>query len=623
MARKSSAKKRRNKAAVAKSPRREDSPARASPAGALSPAHADAWSTPHNLLALLALCALVAISFFPATMAGFVWDDSVLTQAEPVKRLSGLWDIWFAPRNIENEAHYWPVLYTTFWLEYQLWELEPRGYHIVSLLLHLGVALMLWRLLVRLGMPGAWAWLVAAVFAVHPTHVESAAWVIGRKDLLSSLFYIGCALAWIRFTEDGRRAHYGLALLLFVLSLLSKAIAITLPVSLLIWHWWKRGRVTGVDVARIAPLLLVGLAIIITDWFYYDSIEAMSFDYTLLERVLMASQSLWFYALNLLWPSQLAVIYPHWDIGATNPLAWAALLGALAVVAGLWVARHRIGRAPLAAVLFFAVTLTPVLGLVEYGYMRYSFVADRYQYLASAGIIALVVGAAAHGVSRLAGAWQTGAVGAAPALAAAPAVAVLAVLGTLTWQQSGIYRDSITFYEHITSVNPDAGHAHSNLGLAYQREGRNEEALASCRLSLEQALNHPTDKGWNGWVQMCLGEALSELGRLEEAEQHYRRAVEIRPQFVPGLAYLGAFLVNKGFQPEEALGIFQDLSRRKPNNPDYHAGTAAALGNLGRLEEALQSFERAIALAPDLENLKASRDQVLRDIQRREGGQSE
>ncbi len=575
-----------------------------SPPGALFSLHEHAF---HHTLAVLALGLLVAVSFFPATQAGFVWDDSTLTQARSVQTLSGLREIWLTPRNIENEAHYWPILYTTFWLEHKLWGLDPLGYHIVSLLLHLGVTLLLWRLMRRLGVPGAW--FVAAVFAVHPTHVESATWVIGRKDLLASLFYLGCVLTWLRFVEDGRRWRYGLALLLFVLSLLSKAIAITLPVSLLIWHWWKRGRVTGTDVARVAPFLLVGLGIIVADWFYYESIEAMSFDYSLIERVLIAAQSLWFYAVSLVWPANLAVIYPHWDIRMTNPLAWGAVIAAIAVVASLWVARHRIGRGPLAGVLFFAVTLSPVLGFVEYGYMRYSFVADRYQYLASAGMIALLVGAAAHGTSRLPGMWRTG--------VQAMAVGLLIVLGTLSWQQAGIYRDDITFYGHITSLNPDAGHAQTNLGLAYQRAGRHEEALAVCRLALRQALEHPSDKGQNSWVQLCLGKTLADLGRIEEAEQHYRRAVEIRPEWTTSLAYLGAFLVNKGQRPKESLAIFRNLARRKPRNADYHAGTGTALANLGRFKEARQSFERALALAPHLESVRASRDRVLRDMKRR------
>ncbi len=275
----------------------------------------------HHTLAALALGLLVAVSFFPATEAGFVWDDVAFTEARPIRELAGIWQIWFEPRTlITNEAHYWPVLYTTFWLEHTLWGLEPAGYHIVNLLLHLMVTLLVWRLMLRLAVPGAWV--VAAVFAVHPLHVESAVWVIGRKDLLASLFYLACVLTYFRFVEDGRRGRYVGALVLFVLGLLSKAIAVTLPVSLLIWHWWKRGHVTRTDVARVAPFLLVGLCIVIADWSYYKGRDSTSFDYSLIERVLIAAHALWFYVGKLVWPTGLAVIYPRWDITVSDPLAW-------------------------------------------------------------------------------------------------------------------------------------------------------------------------------------------------------------------------------------------------------------------------------------------------------------
>ena len=558
-------------------------------------------------LAMLGLCLLVAVSLFPVTRAGFVWDDSVLTQSQSVRTTSGLSQIWFTPRIIENEAHYWPILYTTFWLEHKLWGLNPLGYHLVSLLLHLAITLLLWRLLLRLGVPGAWV--VAAVFAVHPTHVESATWVIGRKDLLASLFYLACALSYLRFAEDGRRWGYVLALPLFVLSLLSKAIAVTLPVSILIWLWWKRGRVTGADVAGVMPLMLVGLGIILADWVYYQGRDITSFNYSSTERMLIAAQALWFYVGKLVWPTELAVIYPRWDISASDTLAWGGVIAAMAVVVLLGIARHRIGRGPLAGVLCFAVTLSPVLGFVDYGYMKFAFVADRYQYLASAAMLAVLIGVVAHGTRRLRGVWRTGVY--------AMTMGLLVVLGTLSWHQTGIYRDNITFYRHIISLNPQARTAHSNLGLAYQKAGRYEEALAACRLEYQKALKYPADKVWNSWAHVCVGKAAEMLGRFDEAEQYFRRAYEIRPTFPPVLAYLGAFLVNSGQRPGEAIKYFRVLTSMKPGNPDYHSGMGAALAGIGRLKAALRSYDRALALAPYMAEARANREWVLRAMRSR------
>ena len=151
-----------------------------------------------DVLALVALGLLVVVCYLPAMLwGGFVWDDNIFIKVDPVREASGLWQIWFAPSAIEKEGHYWPLVYTTFWLEHKLWGFDPTGYHIVNVLLHLANTLLLWHLLRRLAVPGAW--MVAAVFAVHPLHVESVAWVIERKDVLSGLFYLSAVLTYMRF----------------------------------------------------------------------------------------------------------------------------------------------------------------------------------------------------------------------------------------------------------------------------------------------------------------------------------------------------------------------------------------------------------------------------------------
>ena len=354
-----------------------------------------------DLAAVIGLALLVAVSYFPALSGGFVWDDTAFAEEPLVHRWSGLWDIWLSPGDISNEGHYWPLVYTTFWLEHKLWGLAPFGYHLVNLLLHLLNCVLVWRLLLKLAVPGAWA--VAAVFAVHPLHVESVAWIIERKDLLSTAFYLGAVLVWVRFTETPTRGRYALALGLFVAGLLSKSMVVTLPAALVVWHWWKRGVVTATDWLRLAPFFAVGLAITLADLAFYTAREPLALGWSGLERVLIAARALWFYAGKLLWPADLVVIYPHWEVHAGDVVGWVAVAGAVALAGVLWAARHRLGRGPVAGVAFFAVTLSPVLGFVDYGYMQFSFVADRFQYLAGLGVLAVVVGGAVHGARRLAG----------------------------------------------------------------------------------------------------------------------------------------------------------------------------------------------------------------------------
>ena len=408
-----------------------------------------------DALAFLVLGLLAVVPYLPAMLwGGFVWDDAIITKADPVREVSGLWQIWFSPSAIEEEVHYWPLVYTTFWLEHKLWGFDPTGYHIVNVLLHLANALLLWHLLRRLAVPGAW--MVAAVFALHPLHVESVAWVIERKDVLSGLFYFAAVLVYMRFVEMPSRGRYACSLALYAAGMLSKSIVVTLPVALLIWHWWKQGRVTSAELLRVVPFFAVGLVIAVGDLSFYQSVEPLSLGYSLAERTLIAARALWFYAGKLLWPTNLAVVYPLWDIRVADPLAWGYLIAAVALAVALWHFRPRIGRGPLAGALFFAVTLSPVLGFVDYRYMQYAFVADRFQYLAGIGVMAVVIGSATFGVRRLSNLWQKGAMGG--------AAVVLVVLGMLTWRQANIWRDDETLNRHIIALNPQARNTHFNLG---------------------------------------------------------------------------------------------------------------------------------------------------------------
>ena len=552
-------------------------------------------------MGILALGLLVVGSYVPTFFAGFVWDDEIITEAV-VRDWSGLWHIWFSPTEIKREGHYWPLVYTTFWLEHKLWGYAPTGYHVVNVLLHLGNVLLLWRLAGRLTVPGAW--LLAAVFAVHPLHVESVAWVIERKDLLSTLFYLAAFSTWVHFAEESRPEfgwrRYLLALALFVLGLLCKSIVVTLPAALLIWHWWQCGRVTGVDLLRLAPFFAVGLIVVVADTLFYYSRETVSLGYLMVERVLIAAHALWFYAGKLLWPVDLAVIYPHWDVGVTNPLAWAYVVAAVALAAGLWFLRHRIGRGPLAGVLFFAVTLTPMLGFVDFGYMQFSFVADRYQYLAGIGVTAVLVGAAVHGAGRLPETWQKGTAGV--------AAVILLLLGTLTWQQAGVYRDEVTFFTHVVSYNPTARGAQQNLGHALLAVQRPEEALTASLIATEQ---DPDDIKAHANV----GVALIRLGRLDEAERRLRHTLKLDPRSVIVIQNLGESLRKQG-RFEEALEFYRAATQMDSGNALPHAAMGDALFHLKRYEESLRSFDRALALDPTLETVKSLRESTLTFLRR-------
>ena len=539
-----------------------------------------------DALALLVLALLVAVSYFPATQAGFVWDDKLVTTLTAVRDWGGIAELWFAPGSAYlqgdvGEGHYWPLTYSTFWLEHKLWGLAPTGYHVVNILLHFANTALLWCLLLRLCVPGAW--LVAAVFAVHPLHVESVAWIIERKDVLSALFYLTAVLGWIRFVEEPRRERYILVLVLFVAGLLSKSIVVTLPATLLIYHWWQWGRVTQSDLIRLMPFFLVALCITAADLSFYTSREPLSLGYSLIDRVLIAARALWFYAGKLLWPTELAVIYPLWDIGISDPLAWIYVVACIAVAALLWFGRERLGRGPLAGVAFFAVTLSPVLGLVDYGYMQFSLVADRFQYLAGIGVMAVLIGSAVHGVGRLASSFRIGACGL--------AVVVLALLGVMTWQQAGIYRDEISLFSHIVSFNPEARDAHLNLAAALAEADRAEEARAAARIAVEQRPDFAN-------AHSTLGLALIKMNHLKEAEESVLRALELDPRHNTSHHNLGEVL-RRQERYEEAIASFRTVLKNDPEYALAHAGMGDALFRLGRYDEAIKSLSRAVSLRPN------------------------
>ncbi len=543
-----------------------------------------------DAFAVLVLGVLVAVIYFPATQAGFVWDDSIMRNLVAVSTWGGIWDLWFDPAGAyleggtRKEGHYWPLLYTTFWLEHKLWGFSPAGYHVVNILIHFANTVLLWRVFSRLAVPGAW--FAAAVFAVHPLHAESVAWIMGRKDMLATLFCLASLLLWLRFIESPSRGRYAGALLLFAAAMLSKSVVVVFPATLLILQWWREGRITRGGLLRTAPFFLVGLAIAVGDLLFYQDVQPISLGYSMAERVLIAAHALWFYVGKLLWPAELAVIYPHWDVNIADPAGWTYVVAAAAVAAALWFLRRRIGRGPLACALFFAVMLSPTLGFVDYGYMRYSFVADRYQYLAGIGVIVFFAAAAAWGGAKilpdLPGKAARGA-----------ALALFVLLGVATWNQTSVYKDEVTLFRHVISLNPDARTAHLNLayGLLHS-EGASEEALAAARVAVKKRpLYHSSHN--------VLGAALSGLGRYEEAEGHLRRAIELNPRYAPAFLNLGESLRRRS-QYKEALEAYLAAVRIDPDYPLPYVGMGYVLFGLKRYEEAASSMKRALLLKPDL-----------------------
>ena len=277
---------------------------------------------------------ITLLAYVPALHGGFIWDDdSHVTDSLALRTLHGLATIWTTPGAV---MQYYPLVHTSFWVQYHLWQLNPFGYHLVNVLLQAGNAILLWLILERLEIVGAW--LAAAVFAIHPVQVESVAWISEQKNLLSGAFYLAAVLAYMRFCpldaerpeEKARWGLYGLAFAFFVGAMLSKTVACTWPLTILLLTWWKRGGIESRDVWLMTPFVAMGAVLgSITVWVetYCTGARGAGWSFTMFDRALIAGRAVWFYAVKLAWPENLAFVYPRWNIDAGTMVAMGVSAG--------------------------------------------------------------------------------------------------------------------------------------------------------------------------------------------------------------------------------------------------------------------------------------------------------
>jgi hypothetical protein len=344
----------------------------------IQPNHRD-W-----LFALL-LMAAATVAYFPALNGTPIWDDDAHLTKPELRSLEGLIRIWTQPGATQQ---YYPLVHTVFWVEHQFWGDAPLWYHVANLLIHCVSALLLLRILRKLEIPGAW--LAALIFALHPIQTETVVWISELKNVLSGLFFFGSILTYLRFNESRHLSYYCLSLALFVAGLMSKSVIATLPVMLVVIFWWKQGNLSlKRDVVALLPFLAFGAGFgMFTAWVEGNLIGAQGpeFNYTIIERGLIAGRAIWFYLSKLFWPAELIFVYPRWQISQT--VWWQYLFPAgVMVLLAIAICLARRWRGPLAGLLIFIGTLLPVLGFLNVYPFRYSLVSDHFVYLASLGVI--------------------------------------------------------------------------------------------------------------------------------------------------------------------------------------------------------------------------------------------
>ena len=539
------------------------------------------------LAGTIVIIAACLLAYMPAMCADFVWDDDrYVTNNELLAAPDGLWRIWFTA---DSPSQYFPLTYTSFRLEYDLWKLNPTGYHITNIILHTANVLLVWVLLRRLAIPGSW--FAAAIFALHPVHVESVAWISERKNVLMVFFAVLSILSWVDFAERSHkfrpsRHFYILSLLFYIFALAAKSTACTVPVALLLVLWLKNIPVSWKRWLQIVPFLLLGLASgLLAVWWelHHQGTKFARLDLNLIDRFLIAGRALWFYIAKLLWPVNLAFSYSQWKIDATDPLQYGWLAACCAVAFALWYWRKKVGRGTIAAIVFFAATLSPVIGFISLYTFVYTYVADHYQYFASIGPIALVAAIGSRVTSKLDKQGK--------GIAKIIAGVLLVTLGTLTWRQCRVYKDEETLYRDVLLKNPSSWMAYNNLGSVYSNFGHYEDAIEVYK----QAIRIKPDFAI---AYVGLGAVYSKLDRDEDAIEAHKKAIRINPNYATARYNLGAIYDKLG-RYQEAIEAYKQAIRIKPDYADAYYNLGVIYGKLGHYQEAIESYKQTIKIKPD------------------------
>ncbi|MFL6519262.1 MAG: tetratricopeptide repeat protein [Chthoniobacterales bacterium] len=542
------------------------------------------WNEEWIFAAVLVLA--TALAYQQVWHAGYIWDDdSHLTQNPCIVGPLGFRGIWTTAA-----ATYYPLVLTSFWVQHALWGLNPLPYHLVNVAMHAACGILLWKVLLSLRVPGAW--IGAALWALHPVEVESAAWITELKNTQSCFFYLLAILFFLRWRSGAAREerhagkwNYGLALLCALLAILSKSSTVMLPVVLGLCWWWMDGRWRWRNVVALVPFLVVSfLAALWTIWEqkFHSNAIGPSWTQTWPERLIVAGCDIWFYLGKLAWPYPLAFLYPRWKIDTSQVFAYLPTLSAVGGMLALWWYRNGRLRPVFFAAAYFVVSLFPVLDFFDVFFFKYSFVADHFQYLASMGPLVLV----AVWLRRL------------PRFVPATLLALLAVL---TCKQVAIYQNAETSWGDTVAKNPNSWMAQNSYAVALTSRNRPEEAIAHFQKALEIDPNYV-------FAYSNLGHALLLVGRVEESAAYLEKALEIDPNDAGTRSNLANTLLQMG-RIDEAIAELRRVLALKPDDAEAQKNMAWVLATSP--DDRIRDGIKAVELAERANKLTLNRDPIV------------
>jgi tetratricopeptide (TPR) repeat protein len=537
------------------------------------------WAT---LLQALVIAAAALWIYWPVLHGDWLWDDGADITDNPITRSpTGLWSIWFVPG---SQIDYYPVKASVQWLQWHLWRIDTLGYHLTNVLLHIVGALLVWRLLSKFGL--RLAWLGGLIFAIHPVQVESVAWIAELKNTLSLPPFLLAMCAWIDFDEHGKSKDYFLALGLFLVAMLCKTTMVMFPMVILLYAWWKRGRIVWRDARISAPFFLVSLTLgLLTLWLQHHTAMQQTIPSLggIFSRLACAGLSLSFYFSKCFLPVELMPVYPQWTVDPSSALQFLPWLVLGGVICWLWTKRLSWGRHALLGLGFFLLVLAPFLGFNTISYMNFTWVMDHFLYIPIIGLIGLVVTALGQIENQLPPSFRYSGIGV--------VMVLLALMTSQSRSYAKIFANGETLWTYELQRNSEAWLAHNNLGYAFEQTGRLAEAMEqyhqTLRIKPGYAIAHNN-----------LAKALLETGQISQAMQECETALQIKPDYAEAHNNLGLALQKKG-RLTEAGEQYQQALQIKPDDAEMHSNLGSVLAQTGRLPEAINQFELALSILPD------------------------
>ena len=544
-----------------------------------------------SLVICAVLAAATAAAYVPIASNGFTnYDDPQYLIENPMVQRGLTWEnVRWAFTSI-YQYNWHPLTWLSLMIEWDFFQDHARGYHIVSLVMHILSSVLLYLVLARMTRAVWPSAAVAALFALHPMHVESVAWVAERKDVLSGVFWVLTMGAYAWYAERPGVERYLAIVAMLALGLMAKPMLVTLPLVLLLLDFWpldrmKSWRDLGLRLLEKLPLLAMVAASSYMTYYAQSEGGAVTDAETLPfpDRLLNAIVAYGAYLGKAVWPVDLCPYYPYVQPIPMKPVVMASVVLAvltLVVAAVGWRRRYLV-----VGWLWFLGTLVPVIGLVQVGSQS---MADRYTYIPYIGLFMAVAWGAAGTAAAVRRAWPGWAAEAAAAGLAALTAGVLVVLAVLTHAQSGYWHDTITLLRHALDVTTDNDVANNNLGIALMDKGDREGAVRHFREAIR------INPGY-AHAQNNLGSMLMDENRLAEAEERYRIALQLDDTYADAAGNLVVVLVRQG-RWAEALEAGRNAIRIAPGSPAIWNNVAAAFNGTGRFAEAEAHARRALEL---------------------------